>query len=74
MIVDLTVPGGMGGHETVRRLREADPGVKAIVSSGYSNDPMMSNYAQHGFDGVIAKPYQMVELGKVIEQVIQGRS
>ena len=72
VIVDLTVPGGMGGHETVRRLRALDPKVKAIVSSGYSNDPIMAEYAQNGFDGVIAKPYQMLELGNVLEQVIRG--
>ncbi len=72
VIVDLTVPGGMGGHETVRRLREMDPTVKAIVSSGYSNDPIMAEYRRHGFDAAIAKPYQMVELGGVLEKVIRG--
>ena len=72
VIVDLTVPGGMGGYETMKRLRTIDPYVKTIVSSGYSNDPIMAEYARHGFNGVIAKPYQMVELGKVLEQVIRG--
>ncbi len=72
VIMDLTVPGGMGGHETMKRLRMIDPKVKAVVSSGYSNDPIMAEYARHGFDGVIAKPYQMVELGNVLEQVIRG--
>ncbi len=72
VIMDLTVPGGMGGHETVRRLREMDPGVKAIVSSGYSNDPIMAEYRHHGFDAAIAKPYQMAELGGVLEKVIRG--
>ncbi len=48
VIVDLTVPGGMGGHETVQRLRELDPGVRAIVSSGYSNDPIIANYRSTG--------------------------
>ncbi len=70
VIVDLTVPGGMGGYEAVQKLRAADPGVRAIVSSGYSNDPLMTNYAQHGFCGVIAKPYQLAELGKVLQDVI----
>ena len=70
VIVDLTVPGGMGGYETVQKLRLADPEVRAIVSSGYSNDPLMMDYAQHGFCGVIAKPYQMTELGKVLQDVI----
>ena len=70
VIVDLTVPGGMGGYETVQKLRVINPDVRAIVSSGYSNDPMMTNYQEHGFSGVIAKPYQMAELGKVLEEVI----
>ena len=71
VIVDLTVPGGMGGHETVQRLREMDPRVKAIVSSGYSNDPIMAEFRRHGFDAAIAKPYQMSELGGVLEKVIR---
>ena len=69
-LVDLTLPGGIGGYETVQKLRIVDPQVKGIVSSGYSNDPMMLNFQQHGFSGVIAKPYQMAELGKVLEEVI----
>ena len=70
VIVDLTVPGGMGGYEAVQKLRLVDPQVRAIVSSGYSNDPLMTNFQQHGFCGVIAKPYQMAELGKVLQEVI----
>ncbi len=69
VIVDLTVPGGMGGYETVQRLRALDPGVRAVVSSGYSNDPVIANFRSHGFTGAIAKPYQMTELGKVLEEV-----
>ena len=70
VMVDLTIPGGMGGFETVQRLRAIDPGVKAVVSSGYSNDPILANYKLHGFSGVIAKPYQMAELDKVLQEVI----
>ncbi len=70
VIADLTIPGGMGGYEMVQKLRQVDPQVKAIVSSGYSNDPLMTNFQQHGFCGVIAKPYQMAELGKVLGDVI----
>ncbi len=70
VIVDLTVPGGMGGHETVQRLRALDPGVRAVVSSGYSNDPILANFRAHGFSGVIAKPYQMAELARVLEDVM----
>ena len=71
VIVDLTVPGGMGGHEAVRQLQKIDPQVKAVVSSGYSNDPIMAEYEQHGFAGVIAKPYQMAELSNVLQDVIR---
>ena len=74
VIVDLTVPGGMGGYETVQRLRALDPNVRAIVSSGYSNDPIIANYRSHGFTGAIAKPYQMAELGKVLEEVTGTRA
>ncbi len=70
VIVDLTIPGGMGGYEAVQRLLALDPNVRAIVSSGYSNDPVLADFRAHGFTGVIAKPYQMVELGKVLEDVI----
>jgi PAS domain S-box-containing protein len=72
IILDLTIPGGMGGKETIERLREIDPGVKGIVSSGYSNDPIMSNFQQYGFRGVVAKPYRIEELKKVLNKVIAG--
>ena len=58
VILDLTVPGGLGGVETVRRLNDFDPGVKAIVSSGYSDDPVMAEPEKFGFSGVIVKPYE----------------
>ncbi len=70
VIVDLTVPGAMGGFETVQLLRELEPGVRAIVSSGYSNDPIMSQHRAHGFRGMIAKPYQMDELDRVLREAL----
>ncbi len=70
VIMDLTVPGGMGGSETIQRLREMDPGVKAIVSSGYSNDPIMADYEKYGFLGVVAKPYSINELSETLTRVI----
>ncbi|MBN2158409.1 MAG: PAS domain S-box protein [Spirochaetes bacterium] len=70
VILDLTIPGGMGGKKTIELLTALDPGVKAIVSSGYSNDLIMANYTDYGFKGVIAKPYRIEELGKVIKQVL----
>lgn len=73
VILDLTVPAGMGGFEASQRLREMDPSVKIIVSSGYANDPMMGEWRKYGFDAAIAKPYKMEELGEVLREVIQGR-
>ena len=70
VILDLTVPGGMGGSEALQRLRVLDPDVRAIVSSGYSNDAIIANYRAHGFSAAIAKPYQMAELSDVIRQVL----
>lgn len=72
VIMDLTVPGGMGGREAVRKLLEMDPGARVIVSSGYSNDPVMADYRKHGFVDVIAKPYRMRDLGAVLQRVFEG--
>jgi len=72
VILDLTVPGGLGGAETIRKLREIDPGVRAIVSSGYFGNPVMADFRNHGFDAVIAKPYTVDTLGAVLRQVLQG--
>ncbi|MDR3540677.1 MAG: ATP-binding protein [Desulfosporosinus sp.] len=71
VIIDLTVRGGMGGKMTVNELIKVDPNVKSIVSSGYSSDSL-SNYKKIGFYDVIAKPYRLQELGKVLSKVIQG--
>jgi PAS domain S-box-containing protein len=72
VIADLTIPGGMGGKEMLEQLREADHGAKVIVSSGYNNDPIMSEYQSHGFSGVISKPYQVEEVSHVLARVIGG--
>ena len=69
VILDLTIPGGMGGKETIRELLKIDPKVKAIVSSGYSSDPIMSDYKQYGFRNVMAKPYKIEELDEIIQRV-----
>ncbi len=66
VISDLTIPGGMGGLEALKRLREIDPDVKAIVSSGYAMDPIMSDFRKHGFCGMIAKPYEIDALGRAV--------
>jgi len=62
VIMDLTIPGGMGGKETITRLKEIYPKVRALVSSGYSSDPILSDYINYGFLGVILKPYKVEEL------------
>ncbi|HTT55661.1 MAG TPA: PAS domain S-box protein, partial [Opitutaceae bacterium] len=70
VIMDLTVPGGMGGQEALAELRRIDPAVKAIVSSGYSSDPVLANFRQYGFRGVVAKPYQLDDLTRVLREVL----
>jgi PAS domain S-box-containing protein len=70
VIMDLTVPGGMGGQETIAHLRDIDPKIKAIVSSGYANDPIISDYERYGFVGVVRKPYKIDELHEVLYTVI----
>jgi CheY-like chemotaxis protein len=70
VILDLTVKGGMGGKDTVRRLRALDPDVKAIVSSGYSNDPGVTHFSDYGFCGVVAKPYRFDEIRQQLKEII----
>ena len=70
VIMDLTIPGGMGGKETIRQLLSIDPQVTAIVSSGYSNDPIMSDFKKYGFRGVAAKPYRIEKFSWVLHDVL----
>ncbi len=74
VMIDLTIKGGMGGKETIKKLLEIDPEVKAIVSSGYFNDPIMAGFKEYGFKGVITKPYEIEELNKLLHEVIMGAS
>lgn len=69
-ILDLTIPGGMGGKETLKQIKALHPEAKVIVSSGYSNDPVMARFHQFGFSGVITKPYNLTDLSKVLRQVL----
>ena len=69
-ILDLTIPGGMGGKETLRQIKDLHPEAKVIVSSGYSNDPVLARFQQFGFSGVIAKPYNLLDLSKVLSQIL----
>ena len=70
VLMDLTIPGGMGGMEAVKRLQEIDPNVKAIVCSGYSNDTIMANFKKFGFRAVIPKPFSLQELSGTISDVL----
>lgn len=72
LIIDLTIAGGMGGKEAIVKLLQIDPGVKAIVSSGYSNDPVMAEYTAYGFSGVVTKPFDMEQLSRVLHDIIIG--
>lgn len=71
VIIDLTVQGGMGGFETIQKLLEIDPQVKAIVSSGYSNDPIMANFRNYGFRSIISKPYNIKDLSSVLHDLLK---
>ncbi len=70
IIMDLTIAGGMGGKEAIQTLQEFDPEVKAIVSSGYSTDPVMADYRKYGFRGVVTKPYSIEELSITLHRVL----
>ncbi|MEA3293437.1 MAG: response regulator [Euryarchaeota archaeon] len=72
VILDLTIPAGIGGKETIKELIKIDPDVKGIVSSGYSNDAIMANYRQYGFSGVISKPYRPDDLVRIVQDVLNS--
>jgi CheY-like chemotaxis protein len=74
VVMDLIIKGGMGGQEAMSKLRAFDPEIRAIVSSGYSNAPVMADFQRYGFRGVLAKPYDMAELAAMLQHVIDGGS
>ncbi len=71
VIIDLTIPEGMGGRETIEKLRIYDPCVKAVVSSGYANDPVMQDFTRYGFSGRLTKPYRINEMKTLLEEMIR---
>ncbi len=71
VIMDLTVPGGMGGKETIQELKKLDPGAKTVVSSGYATDPIMADYRQYGFDAMVPKPYEIDDLAETLNRIIK---
>ena len=72
VILDLTIRGGMGGVETLARLRKLDPGVKAIASSGYSSDQTIAAHQEHGFDGLIPKPYDIAQFARALHRTLHN--
>ena len=70
IIMDLTIPGGMGGKDAIQEILKIDPEAKVIVSSGYSNDPVMANYWQYGFKAAIAKPFLLEELNRTLTDIL----
>ena len=69
VILDLIVPTGLGGAITLARLRELDPGIRAIACSGYAHDSIMARYEAHGFDGIVPKPFKLGDLGDEVARV-----
>lgn len=74
VIFDLTVPGGMGGRQALAELRRIDPAVRAIVSSGYSNDPSLADHRELGFAAMVAKPYEVATLLTTVQTVLRDGS
>jgi CheY-like chemotaxis protein len=70
VILDLTVPGAMGGKEAIQHIRRLDPHIKAIVTSGYSDDPIMCDFQKYGFQGILVKPYKIFDLTKILESML----
>ena len=70
VLMDLTIPGGMGGQEAVKWLLSMDPDARCIVSSGYSDDPVMADHRAWGFRGVVRKPYSVDDLACALQAVL----
>ncbi len=70
VIMDLTVPGAMGGKEAAGRILQLDPDARLIVSSGYCNDPVMANYDRYGFSAMIVKPYHLVDMAQTLSRLL----
>lgn len=73
VILDLSVPDGMGGKEAFEKIRGIDPSAKVVISSGYTNDPMMADFARFGFSGILAKPYRISDIKALLETMIEKK-
>jgi two-component system cell cycle sensor histidine kinase/response regulator CckA len=71
VVLDLAIPGGMGGKEVMEELSAIDPHVKAIISSGYLNDPVVRDFKRYGFSGMLTKPYEANELDDKLQNIIK---
>ena len=71
VILDLSVPNGLGGKETIEHLRNFDPAVKAVISSGYTNDPVVQDFSHYGFSERLTKPYNIKDMKNLLENVIK---
>ena len=74
VIMDLSIPDGMGGAEAIQQIHHSDPNVMAVVSSGYSDDPVMANYASYGFSAVLPKPYTPTEMCELVANLFSGKA
>ncbi|RLA03264.1 MAG: hybrid sensor histidine kinase/response regulator, partial [Gammaproteobacteria bacterium] len=70
VIMDLTIPGGMGGKDAVQEVLKIDSNAKCIVSSGYADDPIIANFQQYGFKGVVSKPFAVKDLTELLDKII----
>jgi CheY-like chemotaxis protein len=71
VVMDLTIPGGLGGEETIKRLRAINPEVVAIASTGYSNSPVVSDPQKYGFKGILPKPYDAEKLSDILNDLLR---
>jgi CheY-like chemotaxis protein len=71
VILDLSVPNGLGGKETIELLKDFDPAVKAVISSGYTTDPVVQDFSRYGFSEKLTKPYNIKEIKNLLERVIK---
>ena len=73
VILDLTIPGDIGGNELLEELRKFDKDIKAIISSGYSNNTILSNYKNYGYSGALSKPFHIEDVSRIIEKVLNNK-
>jgi CheY-like chemotaxis protein len=72
IILDLTVPGGMSGLEAIKEIKRIAPTLKAVVTTGYSQDPVTANYKDYGFHGFLIKPFSIDKISKVVDEIINA--